>query len=38
MNSEPWRDPLQDLWQNQPAPAPIRDADHILRDVRSAQE
>ena len=36
MNSEPWRDPLQELWQRQPAPivterAEERRAEHTGR-------
>jgi O-antigen/teichoic acid export membrane protein len=38
MNSDPWRDPLQELWQRQPVPAPVRDEDRVLRDVRTAEE
>ena len=39
MNSEPWRDPLQELWQRQPmpAPVPVRTEDRILRDVQAAE-
>lgn len=38
MNSEPWRDPLQELWQQQPVPAPLRIEERVLRDVRTAEE
>ena len=38
MNSEPWRDPLQELWQRQPVPAPLRVEDRMLRDMRAAEE
>jgi hypothetical protein len=39
MNSEPWRDPLQKLWQRQPVPAtvPMRTEDRILRDAQTAE-
>lgn len=39
MNSEPWRDPLQELWQRQPTPAaPERAEERILRAVQAAED
>ena len=33
MNSEPWRDPLQELWQRQPVPVATAPAEErVLRD------
>jgi hypothetical protein len=38
MNSEPWRDPLQELWQRQPVPpAPQQAAERILRAVKATE-
>lgn len=39
MNSESWRDPLQELWQRQPVPpAAVRAEERILRAVQDAEE
>jgi hypothetical protein len=38
MNSEPWRDPLQELWQRQPVPpVQVRPDERILRVVQDAE-
>lgn len=38
MNSEPWNDSLQEIWQRQPPPARERDEERLLRQVQIAEK
>lgn len=38
MNSDPWYDPLAEVWQRQPTPKPKVTAQQILQQVREAEQ